>query len=718
MTDAATRIYRDRWGTPHIRATADRDAFHALGYAQAEDQLDRVLLNYLCLTGRAAAVLGEKPLPVEQAVFGPTAVTSDLLQERWGHLREARRGFDRASGELQDVLTAFVEGLGRGLAAQRSRLPAWAAEVVLEPAMSLAVNRVMWWHYAIRDALLTAADAGARLQPAVSAIPLSAEADEGAQAAGEGQSNVWVVLPERTADGGLVCLSDPHGPLDVLPFFEAEATTARGAFAGFFFAGAALPLLGSSLDLAWGLTTGAPRVSDVYLLGQDCPADQRQVVVEVCGEAPVRQVMETVVLNDIQSPVVGSLEGARVAVCTPYMHVPELYEEQLLGQLMARDVSEFAKAFEQVASFPMNVMVGDRHGDAWYVRAGRIPVRSSSVTQSRVLDAADPNDRWEGLHPLDCLVQLGNPECGFMQNNNVSPDRMLPAGEPQAIDASRYPWYVFGDQPGRTNTRGRRALELLSRLDRMTVGDAVQVATDDTWVDLEAWQVALRSALHREVSPSAEGRALLEGVLSFDGRASAESSGAAQYHVWRAQLLMLGDAGEYDVDELSDRIEAAKPIDQHDAEVLIRAADAAAAVLVHSFGVVDPTHGAVFRIRRGDVDAPSRASGIRTRSRVDPENPFGEYLLPLQMMLHDDPDEHGIRRAALGSHTLRLTIFGEAVTCFSLMLYGQSSDPTSPHFADQIELFTTGSLKPVLLGVDDPSSNCARVTILERPVSS
>ncbi|MFM8790953.1 MAG: penicillin acylase family protein, partial [Solirubrobacterales bacterium] len=59
---AATTITRDDWGIPHITGTTDADAVFGMIYAQAEDDFNRVEMNYLTALGRRAEAEGEKAL--------------------------------------------------------------------------------------------------------------------------------------------------------------------------------------------------------------------------------------------------------------------------------------------------------------------------------------------------------------------------------------------------------------------------------------------------------------------------------------------------------------------------------------------------------------------------------------------------------------------------------------------------------------------------------
>jgi len=88
-------LYRDSWGVPHIYAATREGAAYAHGFAQAEDRLVDLLMNYRRATGRAASVLG------------PQAVDSDRLARIARHAQVARERYD----ELAPDIKAQLEGL-------------------------------------------------------------------------------------------------------------------------------------------------------------------------------------------------------------------------------------------------------------------------------------------------------------------------------------------------------------------------------------------------------------------------------------------------------------------------------------------------------------------------------------------------------------------------------------------------------------------------------
>src|SRR5438270_1511928 len=65
-------IYRDNYGVPHIVGETEEAAFFGYGYAQAEDHLERMMLQYRDAQGRRAEVQGFEALGDRYLHFIPS----------------------------------------------------------------------------------------------------------------------------------------------------------------------------------------------------------------------------------------------------------------------------------------------------------------------------------------------------------------------------------------------------------------------------------------------------------------------------------------------------------------------------------------------------------------------------------------------------------------------------------------------------------------------
>ncbi|MHB8508910.1 MAG: penicillin acylase family protein [Candidatus Dormibacteria bacterium] len=677
-------IHRDQWGVAHVYSVDETSGFYGVGWAQAGSQLELLLRHQLAVCGRLAEH------------FGRTFLPSDVMARRWMHAEESRDGLSRLPSQLQENYRAFVAGVQDFMRANPARVPGWAP--VVEEWLPLAVMRHFLWGYMIGDAMAAMERAG---------IPLPADVEAEAAAAGAPRaSNEWVLLPERTADGHSILLSDPHGDIEGLQMFECVIEAGPIKSAGVMAIGCALPFLGFTRDVAWGMTTGAPSVSDCYSV-EVHPEDPRRYrfdgtwkamtvrreIVKVKDDEPFVVENEYTDHNGLPSAVVARHEGHAYVVSTPYIGVPELLDAEIYGWHRARDVGEFREAMRSCGMFAQNIMATDSSGMACYVRAGRVPVRAPGVDWKLPIDGGTSATAWAGIHKLDELVHIEDPTCGYMSCNNVSPDRMIPDPEGTTLEASAYPDYIFNDRPGRSNSRGVRSTELLAGCASATDDDALAIALDLKWVDADAWINALSTALKAQ-PPGGEGwsEAQMEfahGLLAFDGQARADSVLALNFLYWRSEVAQLDVALP-----LAQKVVTGGGLNPGEQTELLAAARRACDLALDLHGRSDVAYGEVHRIGRGGRSWPCGGGPIL----LEPLNPVitslpevmwdrGELMVaPLRVMIFGEADEHGQKHAVLGGRSLRMTVMANPPRSYSVVLFGQSGDPESPNYTDQAEL--------------------------------
>lgn len=96
----ATLFERDAWGVPLVEATTTAEAYHAIGYALAEDRLWQMEVYRRAGHGTLAEVLGPSYLPV------------DVLSRTLGYSAAERAGMLAAlESDTRDALDAYVEGV-------------------------------------------------------------------------------------------------------------------------------------------------------------------------------------------------------------------------------------------------------------------------------------------------------------------------------------------------------------------------------------------------------------------------------------------------------------------------------------------------------------------------------------------------------------------------------------------------------------------------------
>ena len=708
-------IHRDPWGVPHIVADTEEAGFYGLGYAQAHDQLEFILTMFLSARGEGAAAFG-----AGEAVSSggpPTgAVAADIQSRMWLHVEESQAGFERMSPQVRSNYVHYVAGMEAWMRANPDRTPDWAPD--LEPWDPVALSRfVLWPGY----------QAGQGLQDCMrGGVQLAAADLDGLARADWNASNQWIIAPWRTRDEAMIVLSDPHGGIDGA--FTYESRMHAGDLHAAAYSLGPLLLLTHTRDVAWGMTTGAPDVADCYEIEVD-PADSlryrydgewrrmetRSTTIEVQDGEPVERTFAYTRHNDVLSPVVARQDGRAYVVSTAYMHTAGDFDEEVRELNHARDIAGVKVAMRRLGMFPQNLMFGDRHGDSWYVRAGRTPERPGGFDWNRPVPGNTSATAWLGIHPVEDLVQLETPAAGYMQNNNISPDVML-VGSP--LTPNRYPSYIYNDQSNRRNTRGVRAVEVLSRAWDFTWDEAVELALDEMWVGAEAWKDALAEALNADVdrvqAASPHVRTLAGRILDFDGHARKESRAAHAYMVWREQVFALPDMDEDARQALADPLWEKDGVPATHRPLLLDALDAAATYMLDTYGSVDRTLGDVFRIGRGGRTWPLGGRGIVNLGGGAPCALELACVVTLRAMgSFTPPDSLGLRQVEIGSRLLRLVQFTDPIRSYTLHNYGQSENPDSPHYVDQAQLTSERRLKPTYFDVAELMNHVVSTEVIE-----
>src|SRR5690606_26998318 len=104
-------IERDEWGVPYIHGESDAAVAFGLGYAQAEDDFQRLEEAVMYAIGRAANLYGE------------VALLNDLVVRAFEIPRLAREEYAREPRERQRVWDAFVAGINHYLATHPEERP-------------------------------------------------------------------------------------------------------------------------------------------------------------------------------------------------------------------------------------------------------------------------------------------------------------------------------------------------------------------------------------------------------------------------------------------------------------------------------------------------------------------------------------------------------------------------------------------------------------------
>jgi acyl-homoserine-lactone acylase len=689
-----TVVYRDTWGIPHIYAPTAEAGLYAMGWAQAEDQTEQLLQNFLLGMGELSTVVGEDALREDQA------------SRIFDHYSTAKRLADQElPPELREHLEAYVAGVRGYFEAHPEKLPAWWGGREFDIYMVIAFGRIFLYGWSIDDGFADLKRAG--IEPGFDAIYRS--------------SNQFAIAPSRSAEGVAMLYIDPHlawfGPSR---FWECRIHAGNLHGSGFNLAGHPYIALGHNADVAWAMTTGGPDTADVYelTLHADDPTryfyegewktfDKRVEVIKVRDGSDV----ELPVLSSLHGPIVAMRQGKAYALKTAY--------QDCVRGLEAWHHFNFGSTYEDVVRgletqqmFPQNIMVADTSGNIYYHRTGRVPMRPEGFDWSRPVPGHTAASQWTGIHPQSDLVHLLNPDAGYMQNCNIPPDAML-VDSPLTPD--KYPGYIFsdlshGERGGWTKDRGARAVELLMADESVTVDEAKAYGLDVTPFGAHRWISALVRA-HEAAGADHAGHAgyahALEELQTWDLQLARDSMGGLRYYYWREAIAQAegGSAIEAAIDQHyrivqsnQDFTEPALSAEQM--KTLTGALAAAAEKLEAEFGL-DAVYGDKFRVGRGEKSWPVGGGGdYGTRT--------------LRSMSYDRGREDHTRWGRGGQTSTQIVVLSKPIRSWTQPPIGQSDDPESPHYSDQAEkLLSERRFKETWWLPEDLKDHIASRTVLE-----
>lgn len=685
-------IYRDRYGVPHAHGRTDAAAVFGFMYAQAEDNLPAIERAVLRWIGRLAELEGEG------------AYESDLQARALEIERHARAEYGRVTPEFRAIADAWAAGLNyfrdRHAAPHRSPLTRF------EP----------WHMFAYGNSSLVVLPSLVRQGEIRDAVRASDRSGNG--------SNMWMLGPSRSASGNAMLLINPHvSTSGVLNMGEGHLLSDEGlnVYGGYYF-GDPFPFAGHTPRHGWALTVNSPGVASLWELTFDHAAnplayrygDGYRIADEWTDTLRVRTdsglVGRTVTFRKSHhGPIVALRDGRSLA-----MRVARNEEggrwQQLYAMAHARSLAEFQAAVGMLRIVFHNVGYADREGNTWYVYNGAVPRRSDRFDWNRPVDGSDREAEWQGYHRLEELPQVLNPASGWIANTNTPPFEVTAEGENP--DPTRYPRYMVGEAHASSlyeRYRAQRTARLgasrriLARSEPFTF-DGLTAAAGSRQVfqadeDLAALLAEWRRLTTVDKTRAEALRSVLDTLAAWDRVSGLESIAMTLYTRWsvayRTDLEDGGTAPTWGYYRL-------EPVDTLP-WARIRALEKAVATLKRDWGTSFVAWGEMSRLQR-----PQGGRFSDARSSVPVAG--GPGLFGIIYMMDAMPVRGQKRWYVRGGNSyLSVIEFGPQVRARTIMPFGQSADPHSPHHLDQAELFGRGEFKPAWTTLEEVRANAVRV---------
>lgn len=659
-------IIWDTWGVPHIYADNEADLFYAQGWAQMHAHANLIVERYGAARGRGAEYWGASYLQDDQMIH---LLGFPELAEEWTQTQDP---------ELQEILTAFVAGMN---AYAEQHPDAIAADKQL--VLPMTVNDVnLHSLYVIYTRFIGGGDLG-RIQQ---------WEDMG--------SNAYAISPQRSASGHAMLVQNPHLPWwREFTFFENHLRLGDRSLYGVNIAGFPGLAIAFNRHLGWTHTDNTLDNADTYELplqdggylidGQRFEFRKRDKTIRVKQEDGTFTEQPITIRHSRHGPVVRMGDNKALAIRMAGQDRPNAFL-QWWRMANSTNLEEFETAL-QMAQIPFwNVTYADRHGDIFYIYNGLVPKRSHGdwADWNKIVPGGKSTDIWKDYHAYAELPKVKNPATGWLQNANDPP---WTSTIPQALQPDDFPEYMA---PTGMALRPQRAARMLLEDESITFDELVsyklstRLEMADRLLDDLAKAVA---ASDSEIAKEA-----MQVLDAWDKSTDVDSKGAVLFANW-ATTFQLWQESKY-----TTAWDPAQPTTTPDGiaapEQAVEMLEIVAKQMKELAGTLEVPWGMYFRIKHAGKDLPGNgAPGFLGAFRVAwPSGGSGAQ-----------------RSIGGGDSWVAVIEFGEQPRAKVLLSYGNATQTDSPHYGDQLELFSTKTMRDAWFQDEVIREHQARVETLQ-----
>lgn len=740
---AATEVYFDDYGVPHIYAESADDAYFVLGYLHARDRLFQMEMLRRASSGRLSEVLGPDLLEVDK-LFRTLGLNQFAKRHAEKYLAADTAGFQRAVFAYQRGVNTFVREENTPIEFTLIGIPktefvpedvyyvigfmalGFAEGFELDPVLE-KIHRELGSEYLVDLAIESPADA--EIIPVHLGEPKSSPNKLISSLRSAFQklpvpmiqgSNGWVISGERSVSGAPILVNDTHiGFSQPAVWYEAHLEYPGFSFYGHHLAGLPFGILGNNRFCAWGMTMFENDDVDFFRETIN-PADSNQVRFGDSWEQ-LRTRNEIIRVKDqpdyvfevresrhgpIVNGIVENVSGEDPIALSWLLLQQDNHALEAAYQL--NRASTFEEAQNAIALFSspgLNLMYGDTDGNIGWWAAARLPRRPPHVQSKLFLDGSSGRDEYAGFYDFNYNPKSVNPPAGFVYSANNQPD---------SIHGVAHAGYYF------PRSRAGRIVELLSGKAKLSVDDMKQIDLDH--VSAMHADIAHALALLADSTKAGEKHpALIKMLRDWDGDHAASSATPAVYYnvlSHTLSLLMKDELGEtaYDVLLKTALIKnsililfnnanspwwdiVSTPNPEVRTDIIAMAFDSAQVVLEKTMGT-DPANWAWGKVHT--LTHEHALGSVKPLDRLFNVGPFpvaggSEVINNLDFRYSTD----GYFNVDVGPALRKITDFSNIASGITVSPTGQSGNVMSPHYSDQAKMFVNGEFRPMLFDRDD-----------------
>ncbi len=685
-------IIRDNWGIPHIYGKSDADAVFGLLYAQCEDDFKRVEMNYIEKLGRMAEIKGESSL-YDDLQIRLLIDTTDAISD-----------YNKAEPWMKKLLNAYADGINYYLQTHPETKP-------------VLLNRFKPWYPLLWTdgsigAINTADITTAELKSFYSGDKVSyiAEPKDPENQTG---SNGFAFSSKITASGNAILYINPHVTFYFRP--EVQVTSEEGLNAyGAVTWGQMFVYQGFNDFCGWMHTSCNVDVADVYAEKittknnkmfyefdkQLKPVLQKKISIRYTENGALKTKVFTTYFTH-HGPIMAKRNDQWISLKSYNRSMTSLI--QSWKRTKAKGFEDYKKVMDLRANTSNSTVFADNKGNIAYWHGNFVPVRDKKLNWAKVMDGSTSATEWKGLHKVDETVHVYNPANGWLQNCNSTPFSAAGNMSPKKSD---FPPYMA---PDGENFRGINAVKVLSKENNYTIDKVILAGYDTNLAAFEVLVPSLVNVFEKNIKPTDSLYAVLAEPISMLKNwnfHSSENSVATTLAIeWAGKLSstlqkLYIDEGETDQVENTKKFATNATAEQVLPPLLTVVND-----LKKKFGKWQMPWGEINRFQRVSGDIQQKYDDAQASIPVGFASALWGMLPSYNSRYYPNTQK---RYGVSGNSFICAVEFGPKIKAKSLLAGGESGNPNSKHFNDQLEMYTKGKFKDVLFYKEDVLKNAER----------
>ena len=654
-------IVRDNYGVPHIYGKTDAEVAYGLAWSHCEDDFKTIQQAYLAGNGLLSKHIGIK------------GAGADFLTQ----LIESKETVDKLFNTLSLDFVMVAEGYAQGINKYAELHP---KEILEKSLFPVTVKKMLRYSFL---QLFISNEAGGLVSSIVSnkvprPNPIKAEMNG---------SNTFAFNSIKTGKNETYLAINTHQPLDgPTSWYEAHLISEEGTnIIGATFAGAPTLLIGANQNLAWAHTVNYPDKADVFELemhptkkwhylvdGKTFKLEKKQakLFVKFLG---IKLKINRKYFTSIYGPTLKNKSGF-YSIRTPSLFTIKSLE-QWWRLNKANSFTEFYNILKKNDLPGYNIGYADKNDTIFYISNGIIPKRNDQYDWRKVVPGNTKKTLWDSYYKTEELPQVLNPKSGYIYNANHSPFKSTSKEEnPLAENFPKNMGYELYD-----NNRSTRLYDLINSYDKIDYKDFKKIKYDRTLpTPLNYNYVNVNELFEMNPNDYPEISDLIKVIQNWDREANVESFGAGAY------AMVYYNLGKYYPKLKEDKVVSKEMLEECLKEVKLK--------MIESFGTINVRLGDYQKLVRGNKEISI----------------FGMPDVITAMRGVDYKD--GKIKITHGESYIELVKFVDGkVEIESVISYGSSDHEGSPHYNDQMEMYSKFETKKMTFSKEEIYKNSKKI---------